>query len=84
MINHNTDVEKSIVNGAICSFSILKPNNGYQDCKLLNVDGYYVRCVVLLKRLITLKLYLKKVEQENLKLKQSKFQQLLNFLVQLT
>ena len=60
MINQNIDVEKSIANGAMCSFSSVKLKNGYQDCELLNIDGYYVKDVLMLKR----KLYLKNVKQE--------------------
>ena len=45
MINQNIDVEKSIANGAMCSFNGLRLKNGYEDCELINMDGCCVRCV---------------------------------------
>ena len=45
MINKNIDVEKSIANGAMCTFKSVVLKNGYEDCDVLNIDGYYVRCV---------------------------------------
>jgi hypothetical protein len=45
MINHNIDVESSKANGAMCTFKSIKLKNGFQDCDIIKIDGYYVRCV---------------------------------------
>ena len=45
MINQNIDVEKSIANGAMCSFNGLRLKNGCEDCESMNMHGCCVRCV---------------------------------------
>ena len=38
------DVEKSIVNHAMCSFKVLKLKNGCQYWEILVSNGYFMRC----------------------------------------
>jgi len=45
MITKNICVEESKANRSMCTFKCVKLKNGYQDCELLNMDGYFVRCV---------------------------------------
>ena len=37
--------EELKANGSMCTFKCVKLKNGYQDCEILNIDGYFVRCV---------------------------------------
>ena len=44
MINDNIDGEKSKANHAVicCTFKSVKLKNGYQDCEMINIDGFYI------------------------------------------
>ena len=45
MINQNIDVDTSMANGTMCTFKSLKLKKGYEDCEVINIDGFYVRCI---------------------------------------
>ena len=43
--NRSICVEESKANGSMCTFKCVKLKNGYQDCEILDMDGYFVSCV---------------------------------------
>ena len=45
MISDNIDVEHSIANGTMLTFKSVKLKKGIEDCSIVNINGYFVRCV---------------------------------------
>ena len=45
MTTDNIDVSKAIANGAMCTVKGITLKNGLQDHNIINVDGFFVRCV---------------------------------------
>ena len=37
-------MEDAVANGNMAKFKCVKLKNGYQDCEVINIDGYFVRC----------------------------------------